>query len=82
MLYWGRTPTSAAATVVVERSVAGGWKRVARVRAGSTGVFTGTFTDTRLTGSVRARIAGGGERAIPFSLRVPRDREVCPFGSC
>lgn len=82
VLYWGRTPTSAAATVVVERSVAGGWKRVARVRAGSTGVFTGTFTDTRRTGSVRARIAGGGERAIPFSLRVPRDREVCPFGSC
>ena len=79
--YWGRTPTSAAATVIVERSAGEGWRRVARVRAGSSGIFTGTFVSTRRTGSVRARIAGG-EGSVPFSLRVPPDRDVCPFGSC
>jgi hypothetical protein len=55
---------------------------VARVRAGSSGIFTGTIVSTRRTGSLRARVAAGGEASVPFSLRVPPDRDVCPFGSC
>ena len=82
VLYWGRTPTSAAATVIVERSVAGGWKRVARVRAAPTGIFTGNLADTRRRGAYRARLAGAGELSVPFSLTVPPDRDLCPFGTC
>ena len=82
VMYWGRTPTSAAANVIVERSVSGGWRRLARVRTGSSGIFTGSFASTRRTGTVRARVVAGGEASVPFSLRVPPDRDVCPFGSC
>ncbi len=82
ILFWGRTPTSAAANVVVERSVPGGWQTATRIRASSSGVFQGRLRGAGRFASVRARLVTGGEHSVPFSLRVPPDMDVCPFGSC
>ena len=82
IVFWGRTPTSAAATVVVERSTRAGWRRVARLRASRAGIFEGRIADPGGMPLLRARIESAGERSVPFSLRVPPDHDVCPFGSC
>ena len=77
--YWGRTPASARATVVIERTEGGGgWRRVGVARAGSFGIFRGSIRSRGLTGYLRARI--GNEMSQPFSLAVPPDRPVTPFG--
>ena len=79
--YWGRTPTSAAATVIVERSAG----RVETSGPRPDGIGRDLhrhFVSTRRTGSLRARIARRARRSVPFSLLVPPDRDVCPFGSC
>jgi hypothetical protein len=78
VLVWGRTPTSRAGTVVVERSFRGGWARVGVVRANRNGIFRAHVRDP-VNGSMRARF--GNERSVPFSLRQPPDRFFRPFGT-
>jgi hypothetical protein len=76
---WGRTPWGTPATVVVDHKAGRRWRRVATLRADSYGIFQRRLRiSTR--GSVRARIAGGGAYARPFSLRKPRTCYVNAFG--
>ena len=82
IFFWGRTPTSETGSVLIERSVPGGWQTATRLRAPGSGVFQGRFGGAGRGASVRARLVLGGERSVPFSLRVPPDRNVCPFGTC
>lgn len=79
ILYWGRTPGGRAATVLVERSAGAGWKTVQKVRANRFGIFTGRLAQ-RLTGSMRARLAGTGDASLAFSLKRESDRYYWPFG--
>jgi len=76
---WGRTPTGTAATVVIDRKTASGWRRVATVEANRVGIFTKTLRRSWTSGLLRSRAEGESSR--PFSLRRPRDRWVAPFGS-
>ena len=79
---WGRTPTSKPATVVVERRPrGGGWRALATLRANRYGIFQTTLRwNGAADESLRARASG--ELSAPFSLVVPADRPMCPFGTC
>jgi hypothetical protein len=76
---WGRTPTSSAGRVILERRLRGGWRRLAVVRANRYGIFQRAFK-IRPGGYIRAR-ASSGELSLPFAVRKTRDRRVCPFGT-
>lgn len=77
---WGRTPGGRRGSVMLQQSFAGGWRNVGLVRSDRNGIFQKRY-DGSASGSVRARLAAGGERSIPFSLtRVP-DQPFNPFGS-
>ncbi len=75
---WGRTPTSAPGSVLIERSAGRGWARIGTLTADANGIFRGRVRTTATKGSVRARF--GGSFARPFSLTVPPDLAVTPFG--
>ena len=75
---WGRTPTSRAASVVVDIKVGRRWRRLGTLRAGSSGIFQKTFRTPYRKGSVRARAVR--ETSLPFSLAYVKDRYVNPFG--
>jgi hypothetical protein len=75
---WGRTPSGAAASVVVEQQGSSGWRRVALLRADGAGIFTATVS-TSGRGPLRARLPGTGS-SLAFSLVKTRDRIYQPFG--
>jgi hypothetical protein len=75
---WGRTPTTAPGSVVVEVKSGRSWRRLGTLRAGSGGIFQKTYRTPTRRGYVRARFAG--EASVPFSLTYVRDRFVNPFG--
>lgn len=74
---WGRTPTSAAGTVVIERLSAKKWTRVAKVTAGRYGIFRRTLAGNR-GALLRARL--GSQTAVPFRVERTADHQVLPFG--
>jgi hypothetical protein len=76
---WGRTPTSKAATVIVEQHGSSGWRRVASPAANRVGIFSSELR-TSGGGRLRARLPGVGT-SLPFSLVAPPDRVYQPFGS-
>jgi hypothetical protein len=80
-LVWGRTPTSRAATVVIERRTLHGWRRQASLHASANGIFTARLPGAPTRGFMRARTVSPATRSLAFSLaRVP-DRFVRPFGA-
>jgi Cellulase (glycosyl hydrolase family 5) len=80
VVVWGRTPAGRQATVVVEQSFRGGWRRLGVVKSDRYGIIQRSFTGAR-TGFVRARTLDRGQQAPPFSLASVPDRFVNPFGS-
>ncbi len=80
---WGRTPSGAAATVVLQRrrDKAGGWTNVGSVRADRFGLFARTVrVPARQTDFFRAKLVGPGGTSLPFALSEPPDRQYRPFG--
>ncbi len=78
--YWGRTPAGVQKRVVVEQK-AGSWRRVAVPTVDRYGIFSGEIENVRGSGSLRARLASGGDFSQPFSLKVIKDFRFCPWGS-
>jgi len=78
--YWGRTPAGVKKSVVIEQK-AGKWRRVAVPTVDRYGIFSGRIENVRGSGSLRARLASGGDFSQPFSLTVPKDFRFCPWGS-
>jgi hypothetical protein len=79
---WGETPRQRPGLIAVERQRAGsgGWQRVGTLRAHS-GVFKGTVRVAAAPEDrLRARLLGTSLQSLAFSLTVPRDRPVKPFG--
>ena len=76
---WGRTPRSARGTVVIERRSTSGWVPVTRLAADRFGIFSRRLALVG-TGSLRARVLSPGTTSVPFSLTVPPDRTIPPFG--
>ena len=70
---WGRTPAGRRHNVIVERSTDGRrWTRVVVLPTNRYGIFTRRVIAAQ-TGSLRARLVGGGPAAVPFALKAPPD---------
>jgi len=80
LTYWGRVPAGRAGSVRIElKRGGGGWRRLAVVRANSNGLFTGTLPrSVPRIGFVRA--ISKKDVSPAFSLVVPHDHAVTPFG--
>ncbi|MBA3476169.1 MAG: hypothetical protein H0T10_05375 [Actinobacteria bacterium] len=84
VLVWGRTPGGKQARIVIEqKSIGGGWRRVALLRTDRYGIVQGRLALPRSTKRdvIRARVAGGNIAALPFSLQPQPDRVYNPFGT-
>ena len=77
--FWGRTPTSGATTVFVERKVGSQWVVQTAVTANRFGIFRGRVRGRRTTGFFRARV-GAADVSLPFPLRPTPDLNVPVFG--
>ena len=81
--FWGRSPAGRAAVVVeLKKAGPGPWRLVDTLRPNEYGIFSSRFSSTARVGYLRARVVGGPDVALPFSLVVPPDRRVCPWGTC
>ena len=76
--YWGRAPAATPARVTVQIATGSGWHNVTTAHASRYGVFSGSFASSATKGHVRAVV--GMEQARGFSLTVPPDFPVTPFG--
>ena len=77
---WTRTPGGKPGTVVVERKVGAGWRRLAVLRSDRFGIVQKTITGT-FTGKDWLRARFGAVHSLPFSLTQPPDRFLDPFGT-
>jgi hypothetical protein len=80
-LVWGRTPDSRSRPVVIEQQTGSGWQRVARLQASGVGIFQQVLPISERTGSLRARLAYGPDKSLPFGLAPVPDERISPFGS-
>jgi hypothetical protein len=78
--FWGRTPTSSAGTVFIERKIGSQWGIERTVVANRFGVFSGRVPGRRTTGFFRARV-GLADVSLAFPLRPTPDLNVPVFGS-
>lgn len=77
--FWGRTPGGRRGKVIVEQSSGRRWRRVASIGSNRYGIFARRVRTSR-HGALRAHLARGNARSLPFSLKRPPDRQVNPFG--
>jgi hypothetical protein len=75
---WGRTPTSKAALLTIERPYRGGWQSVGRVRADSVGIFKLRLKNLKAN-LLRARLLSG-EASLQFSALPVPDAYYPTFG--
>ena len=77
--YWGRVPGAARVTVRIEQAVGKDWRTVATNRSNANGIITGAIASPSRRGFLRA--VAGAATSRPFSLTVPADYPVNPFGN-
>jgi hypothetical protein len=84
VLLWGRTPTSKAGRVLIERKSGSKWKRVKTLKANRYGIFKSSIRKPAKTTQLRARLANGSDQSVGFSLAAPKrsSRAYCNFGDC
>jgi hypothetical protein len=83
VLLWGRTPTSKAGSIAIERQSGSKWKRVKRLSANRYGIFKASIPKPANTAFLRARLTNGSDQSAPFSLKAPRKSwKGCVWGSC
>jgi hypothetical protein len=83
VMLWGRTPTSTAGKVTIERKSGGKWKRVKTLNANSYGVFKGSIAKPAKTVYLRARLSSGKDQSAQFSLIAPKKPWTgCVWGTC
>jgi hypothetical protein len=79
---WGETPHQQAGVIAIERRRSGSsaWQRIATLRT-QAGVFKATLRVAATPRDwLRAQLLGSSTRSLAFSLTVPRDLAVNPFG--
>ncbi len=80
---WGRDATSSRRTVTIQRrhGVRGPWRTVARIVANRYGIFKATVKLAATSKDwIRAAAPGSGN-SLAFSLTVPHDPHIGPWGS-
>jgi hypothetical protein len=70
---WGRTPTSTAGNVLIERKSGGKWKRVKTLTANRYGIFTARISRPAKTTYLRARLSDNSDQSVAFSLIAPKN---------
>jgi hypothetical protein len=79
---WGRTPTSTAGSVLIERKSGAKWKRVKKLEANRYGIFKARIDEPAKTTYLRARLASDRDLSVPFSLKTPKKTWAgCVWGS-
>ncbi|MHB8693438.1 MAG: hypothetical protein ACYDHH_19555 [Solirubrobacteraceae bacterium] len=76
---WARTPWGRPGTLVLERLLGNGWRRVAILHADSNGIVQATIHGT-FAARDWLRVQSSSDHSVPFSLRRPPDRTLNPFG--
>src|SRR4051812_23973530 len=74
---WGRTPRSRGGKVTIEMAKGSGWVSIAKVNAGSHGIFRLKLNGRR---GARLRARTGGSTSYPFTAVHTTDVPVRPFG--
>jgi hypothetical protein len=74
---WGRTPRSRGGKVAIEMAKGSGWISIAKVNAGSHGIFRLKLNGRR---GARLRARVGGNASYPFTAVGTQDVPVRPFG--
>jgi hypothetical protein len=74
---WGRTPRSRGGKVTIEMKRGGGWVSIAKVNAGSHGIFRLKLNGRR---GARLRARAGSATSYPFTAVSTKDMAVRPFG--
>jgi hypothetical protein len=83
VLLWGRTPTSSAGSVVIERQSGSKWKRVTTLQANKYGIFKTSIAEPANTVYLRARLSNNSDQSAAFSLKAPTKTWTgCVFGTC
>ena len=83
VLLWGRTPTSSADSVLIERKSGSKWKRVKKLSANRYGIFKISIPKPATTVYLRARLADGSDQSAAFSLKTPKNPwKGFVWGSC
>ena len=83
VLLWGRTPTSKAGKVIIERKSSSKWKRVKMLKANRYGIFKISISKPANTVYFRARLANGSDQSAEFSLTAPKKSWTgCVWGTC
>jgi hypothetical protein len=77
---WGRAPDSAAHSVVIEQKAGSGWRRLAVLKSTRNGIFQQTLPLVADAGYLRARLANGPDKSLPFGLKAVPDVRISPFG--
>ena len=67
---WGRTPTEAGGSVLIQRKLSTGWKKVKSVTANAQGLFSARWSSSDTTHLYRASFNAGTSNG--FSLRKPK----------
>jgi hypothetical protein len=70
---WGRTATSTAGNVLIERKSGGKWKRVKTLTANRYGIFTARISRPAKTTYLRARLSDNSDQSVAFSLIAPKN---------
>ena len=74
---WGRTPRSRGGKVTIQMKRGSGWVSIAKVNAGSHGIFRLKLNGRR---GARLRALSGGSASYPFTAVATKDVPVRPFG--
>lgn len=78
---WGRTPTGAEGTVLLETTTPDGWRRFASVSADRNGIFQGKVPFRHLGQYVRAVAMKTGDTSGRYPVAVIPDHFYNPFGT-
>jgi Cellulase (glycosyl hydrolase family 5) len=80
---WGRDATSnkQLATIQLRSGTSGPWRTVARIRTNKYGIFKATLKLKATTSSWLRASAPGSGTSLAFSLKVPHDPHIGPWGN-
>ena len=80
---WGRDATSNKRMVTIQRrtGIRGHWRTVARVRSNRYGIFKASLRLVATSNDWLRAVAPGSGRSLAFSLTVPHDPHIGPWGT-
>ena len=80
---WGRDATSSRVRVTIQlrHGASGSWRTVAYNQANSNGIFQAALKLKATSKDWLRAVASGSGKSLPFSLTVPKDPNIGPWGN-